>query len=385
MDETRAADQRVTQHQGFSRLLLEWTPLAGQAFRLALSPTFTTREGEDRLQTGVIDPLEGDQRLLTAVSGLEWQLRALPWAGAPGAAPSGHPDDQRLEAVAFVKHYLYRADAQVADGTAFRDVSRHLERWGAGGGLRYALARWVDVKASYEHTVRLPRPDEVFGDGMLVDANLDLQPEEAHAANLGARFGLDGGAGALAAEANGFLRDVDDLIVLLGVQSRRPYENVYHARGLGLEGSAAWMAPGGWLRLEGSATWQDLRNVSDAGTFASTRGDRVPNRPWLFGSWGATLQRQGLFTIRDSLEPFYQGRYVHSFFRAWESVGQAEHKQVVPSQCVHDAGVTYAARSGARRVSATLEVENLSDARVTDFLGVQRPGRTFAVKLGVEL
>ena len=46
---------------------------------------------------------------------------------------------------------------------------------------------------------------------------------------------------------------------------------------------------------------------------------------------------------------------MHEFFRGWESVGTRESKQVIETQLVHGAGVTYALRTKTPVVT-TVEV-----------------------------
>jgi vitamin B12 transporter len=135
------------------------------------------------------------------------------------------------------------------------------------------------------------------------------------------------------------------------------------------------------LSLDGAITFQDVRNASAEGTFADFAGDRIPNRPWLLASWGARLRIANLPRLSDVLEPFYAGRYVHPFFRGWESQGLRAFKQVVDAQLTHDVGVTYSMGGQFGRVSATLEIQNATNAAVFDFFGVQRPGRAFFFKI----
>jgi hypothetical protein len=175
-------------------------------------------------------------------------------------------------------------------------------------------------------------------------------------------------------DVNAFWRESQNLIVLLGNNQFLTYQNVYTARSIGVEASAAWSLPGNHLTVDGTCTYDDLRNVSSSGTFGSFDGDRVPNRPWLFASFGAH-GRIGAF------EPFYVGRYVHAFLRGWESLGLPEFKQWIPAQLSHDAGVTYASRAG----SITLEIDNLADATLFDSFGAQRPGRAYYLKLTGDL
>jgi outer membrane receptor protein involved in Fe transport len=58
-----------------------------------------------------------------------------------------------------------------------------------------------------------------------------------------------------------------------------------------------------------------------------------------------------------------------------------ESKLSVPDQVTHDVGVSWTFENEVARTSATLEVQNVTDARVYDNLGVQRPGRAFYAKV----
>src|SRR5262249_28259946 len=149
---------------------------------------------------------------------------------------------------------------------------------------------------------RLPTPDEVFGDNGFIVANLDLLPEASHNANVG--LVLDDRvtpAGTWRATVNGFLRAADRLVVRLGTDQVQKFQNVLAARSLGMEGSVAWSSPGGYLVLAANATYQDFRNSSSAGTFGKFDGDRIPNRPYLFGNAAARLQFRRVATARDEV------------------------------------------------------------------------------------
>ncbi len=371
-------DLSLWQHTGLARLRLDWRPLEGHALRLAVTPTVLQRTGDDRLDTseGGRDPLNAQRGLFTVVSGLEHQLDVLPF----------NDDEKRLENVAFVKHYFYSGSSgEILTGGGIDPVSWNTSRFGVGDGLRFHATDWLTVKASYEYATRLPRPDEVFGNGVLIRSNLQLEPEVSHNANLGPRVTVRAPwLGTLSVEGNGFLRDSDRLIVLLGQTMFLQYQNVRRARALGVEGQLAWSSPGEWVNVQSSFTWQDLRNVSPEGTFGRYDGDRVPNRPWLFGSWGASVRWKHVLTD-DVLEPFYQGRYVHEFYRTWESVGLASSKQQIPMQLTHTLGLSYGVTTPVGRFSVSAEVQNLTDARVYDVFGVQRPGRSFSLKVTGEL
>ena len=60
--------------------------------------------------------------------------------------------------------------------------------------------------------------------------------------------------------------------------------------------------------LDGSITYQDIRNTSDTREYAGTQGKRLPARPWLFGSFGVRGRAPGLLHQQAALEPFYNSR-----------------------------------------------------------------------------
>ncbi|MCY1023543.1 TonB-dependent siderophore myxochelin receptor MxcH [Pyxidicoccus sp. MSG2] len=385
----RPADQTLWEDSALGRVSLEWAPHAEHVLRLALSPTHVSRTGADHLQAdpSARDPLTARRKLSTFVGGLEYELNALPVSGASDVLEGRRRGtDYRLQNSLFVKAYVYRASSEEAlPGGLFRPLSQDSHSFGVGDGIRVRLTEWLYAKASYEYATRLPRPDEVFGNGVLVSPSLELEPEVSHNANLGPRLELRRASlGDFTVDVNAFWRDSSRLIVLLGNDRYFTYQNVYRARSVGVENAVSWSSPGRLLSLDGMVTFQDVRNASSEGTFGDFEGDRIPNRPWLFASWGARVRLPGLPGGDDTLEPFYAGRYVHSFYRGWESQGLREFKQVVDAQLTHNLGLSWSMNHDAR-VTSTLEMQNVTDAAVYDFFGVQRPGRSLFLKVTGEL
>jgi len=72
-------------------------------------------------------------------------------------------------------------------------------------------------------------------------------------------------------------------------------------------------------------------------------------------------------------------------FTGWESVAIKESKQTVDSQVTHAAGICWRVARDLTSVTATLEVDNLTNAKAFDNYGVQRPGRAFYLKVTGEL
>jgi vitamin B12 transporter len=372
--ESDPTDQTSWQDSLFGRATLAAKVAPGNTLRLSVSPNYATRNGDERLQDdpAARDPLAAERELFTLVSGVEYQLDLF---------------GERFSNIVFVKDYVYRASTEeVLPGNIFRARDTDNHSLGLGDALRYQLLPWLYAKASYEYATRLPRPDEVFGDGVLIVANLELQPEVSHNLNIGPRIEYRSDvSGEWTLDVNAFLRASDRLVVLLGNDRFLSYQNVYAARSLGLENAVSWSSLGRYVNLDGTLTWQDVRNASSAGTFGAFEGDRIPNRPYLFASWGVRLRFAELPGPEDTIEPFYAGRYVHGFFRGWESQGLREFKQVVDAQVTHSGGVTWNLDHYPWRGSATLEVDNFTDAKVFDNFGVQRPGRAYYLKLTGEM
>src|SRR5262249_34995834 len=147
-----------------------------------------------------------------------------------------------------------------------------------------------------------------------------------------------------------------------------------------IEGAIEWSSPGDWVVLAGNGTGQNVINTSTDGEFGSFAGQRIPNRPWAFANWSGRFQWRAVLRRQDELSTFYFGRYVHEFYQTWENFGDKRFKPLVPTQVSHAIGLTYSI-SGPMRSSATLQIDNLTDAQLYDFFRVQRPGRSVSLKI----
>lgn len=370
----RKRDEVTRQDAFFGRLNLAFRLAPNHELRLSTAPTLVRRTAEDRLSQDADQALalEMERSQLSWVSGVEYEIDLV---------------DDRLEIILFAKDYRYAAaGTQPQARGGVESIERDLTRTGYGAAARLRLDRFWQLKASYEFATRLPRPDELFGDGARIVSNLGLAPETSHNLNLGvdARK-LRTGIGELRGGINGFARVVDDLILLqqLGLQSAG-HRNVGQATALGTELSWGWSAPGGLVHVDGNFTWQDFRNTSSTGAFAAYAGDRMIHRPWLFGNVSARLELRDVMRDRDELSPFWSSRYVHDFYLGWESAGDPATKGRVPSQLVQSAGVHYRLPIDPAVAGLTLEIDNLAGTKAFDFFGVQRPGRAAYLKGTVE-
>jgi vitamin B12 transporter len=365
---TPGSDQDVWDENALARATLAWQSSPHHRWTLSTAPTAFSRTGEDHLlDADDRDALTAQRDSLTVVSGAEHTL---------GLGP--------IENQAFVKHYFQqiRSEEPATGAEGFRRADRTSKRFGFGDGVRWSVADWIWLKASYEWATRLPTPDEVFGDAALVLDNVDLVPETSHNGNVSVSIeAADTPQGDVVLDVAGFVRDARDLIVLLGSDRVFTYFNVYSARSLGVSGAFGWTSPGDWVSLDLNGTWIELRNTSTEGTFEDFEGDRIPNRPWLYANAGVEIGKSELFAAGDRLALSGWSRWVGEFYRGWESVGLVAFKQSVPAQLSHAVALTYTADSRAHSGSVSLEVDNATDAQLYDFFGVEKPGRAFYLKL----
>jgi vitamin B12 transporter len=368
-----AIDRSLYTHALYGRADVAWTFIPGHIARLSVTPQAILQKGDDHVPDRV-DLLGLHQQVKQVVSGVEYELNAF---------------DGRLSNIVFGKMYYQDVFAELLNDFVGMKVKRDIRRddayYGGGDGVRYRFTDWLLGKLSYEYATRLPRGVELFGDGVLVGSNVDLKPERSHNVNLGPRLELrKTPAGDFTVDVNGFLRETKDLIVFLASVQDAPYQNILDVRSRGIEGAASWEAPGRYVGLDLSCTYQDIRNSSTTGVFAATNGRRMPNRPWLFGSAGIRGRFAKLMLPGDALEPYLASRYVHGFDRGW-ALGNPEFKLEMPAQLSHSAGVTYSLTGARGQVAATFAIDDLSDEPLFDVYGVQRPGRSFGFKLSGQI
>ncbi|MEM9721245.1 MAG: carboxypeptidase-like regulatory domain-containing protein [Bacteroidota bacterium] len=358
----------------FARQQLTYTLSDKHVFKLSMAPTYAYRTGDNLLLDGVFDPALDDGYLFDLVTGLEYTAELL---------------DGRLQNIAFVKNYRQNIRIESLDPSIEESLidERSVSNYGAGNGMKYDWSPRFSTKLSYEYAYRLPRQDEIFGDGQLIQENLELRPESSHNINLQWTYASKAGVSSdWQLQGNFFLRRIDDLIFLLVNQDDfGSFQNVWSATSQGLELGGRWKNVIRGLTLSANTTYQEYLNTSETGPFERFEGDRIPNTPYFFANGAAEYQLENAIQKNGKLSFFWNTRYVNSFFVGWESAGLQQFKAEVPDQSIHAAGLTYQTHVGNMQSAFTLEAQNLTNAKVFDLFGVQRPGRAFYLKSTVQL
>lgn len=292
----------------------------------------------------------------------------------------------KIENTFFVKDYVNHLNIRQTDlywQTGSDEVmgSNTNNYWGYGVGTRVKFIEPVALKASFEHSVRLPLARELLGNGSTIYANTALNPERSDNVNLGAFGTWHPATGhSLYYEVNGFMRFVDDYIqaVVAEKEGMMQYENVpaVHIKGVEGEVRYSWKRN---LQCMANISWQDARDqrkYKDDGKLSATYLNRVPNRPWLFGAAEANYTFYDVLLKNSSLRLGTSYQWVHWYFLTWEAYGAKESKAQIPAQHVINADMTYSLENGKYNISVSCD--NIFDRLVYDHYKLQKPGRSFS-------
>lgn len=301
-----------------------------------------------------------------------------------------------FSATLFSKLYMLNAESfeQVQNGTSVPDyatTSTSTSNFGYGSAAAYFVLPQLQMKASYEHTYRLPEAVELLGDALYIRRNSALKPESSDNINVGAlysfeldqdhRFGL---------EANYLFRNSKDYIRIDQRQSQpvdRQYINIGDVATHGVEGELRYS----WkntFRASINATYQNivdkeefLTSTNLTGTVTSPNlgyGYRIPNIPYLFGNadLGYTFQKVG--AALNSLSLNYSLNFVEKYHFTSAQLG-SNNQDIIPAQFSHNLAANYALANGKYNIS--LECRNLADNDLFDNYKLQKPGRSVFLKL----
>jgi outer membrane receptor protein involved in Fe transport len=295
------------------------------------------------------------------------------------------PSD-RWSASAFAKRYdvLVRGPVNVSTTTSrevYEEQERAFSTEGYGLGATYRILPSLQVKASVEQSYRLPSENELFGDESLETGDAGLKPENSRNANLNVSFdNTFGKAHSVYFDLGLIYRDTRDYIRRQVEQNRGSayFTNHGQVRNLGFDVEARYFYRRA-LSAGGNLTFQDIRNMVRYDKYGKPNylyRDRMPNVPYLFGNADASYNLYNLLGKGSVLSVGYNLRYIHSFFRSWQSEGG---DIIIPKQLSHDLTLTASLRNGRYHIAA--EVKNMADEILYDNYSLQKPGRSFMVKL----
>lgn len=304
------------------------------------------------------------------------------------------PSD-RWNATAFIKYYNQHSEGAIsgnADGVGnYVKQSKQVSALGYGAAGSYHIIKNLQAKLSYEKAYRLPTNDELFGDEDLEAGKTDLRPEKSDNFNLNLNYNWQTGKHGWYVEAALIYRDTKDFIKRgigkHGVLQYGIYENHGHVKTKGYNLALRYKY-GSWLSVGGAFNNADTRDYEPY--YAAGSGqknvhykDRLPNIPFRYANADANFYWHNLFREGNTFTLTYDMMWQHEFPLYWESIGNKEDKNSVPTQCAHNVSLTYSMKRG--RYNLSFECNNLTDAKLYDNFSLQRAGRAFYGKVRIHI
>lgn len=299
--------------------------------------------------------------------------------------------DNRLQTNVFLKMYAFNASINESVYTSEYEIINHknnVSNWGGGFATSYKISTNSLLKLSLEQATRLPSATEALGDGVTIQPNFEIEPEESFNINLGTILGryAFGNHGVKIAIST-FYREVSNKLQLniSGGQEIGEFINIRKIGGTGAELDIIYDYNQN-LRFNVNGTYQNIRNkqkVDENGNDNILYNDRLRNQPYLLANAGIEYTITDFIQKKSKIFTYLQSSYVHEFFLRWPSLGVANQKDIVPTQLVFDIGISYTFPS--ERLSLAIDVSNLLNEQVYDNFLLQKPGRAIFAKINFQI
>lgn len=299
----------------------------------------------------------------------------------------------KLRSSLFFKHYHQTARSYepfLRQGVVETNrLDRSVNFSGYGLTLAYLPIERLQLSFSAENALRMPSPNELFGN---VSSNLlppasDLEPERSTNLNLGANYSFSVGLHYFNLGGTLLYRDTRGMIrmaILSNSQDYSRYENLENVLSYGIDAELAYSYD---QRL-------DLRlGVSKLQALFNTEFDKVGDR---YQYYRMHIRNEPSFKLNGYIgytQPnlFVRGgrgsvhasvHYVEAFNRDWSNVG-SNNLAIIPDLLTTDLGLSYAFPK--HKVTLSLDAKNIFDRQVYDNYGLQKPGRALYLKLNYRI
>lgn len=299
--------------------------------------------------------------------------------------------NRKWSSTVFGKYYILDArtrQAYTLNGstqTQYLDAYNKVNDPGFGLATTYYINSNLQAKGSYERAIRLPESTELFGDLVNEEANFSLKPERSHNVNLGLTYNFRINEDhKFLVEVTGNYQYAYNFIQTRpnSNQTKLTRANIAGVRNIGGEFEMRYDYKKRFS-IEANGTYQDIRNMEKyepgATTVSSAYKVRMPNLPFLYGHASANVFFDNVLLSKSRLTVGYNLLYVYPFYLRFPAFGTASTKYDVPEQLSHDLNMVYAFKDG--RYNVALECRNLTNKLLFDNFSLQKPSRSFTIKL----
>lgn len=247
--------------------------------------------------------------------------------------------------------------------------------------VKYEAVSQVHLKASYQRAVRLPSPNELFGDGISIFPAAGLRPEKSHNFNGGILVDKNHflGMRRVQFDINAYYMYVTDMIKLIRQYRSAGYVNADKVEIKGIEGELKIdVSP--TIYVYGNVTFQDvkdvLRYVPGSITPNPTYGMKLPNIPYFFANFGAEYHSDKLLGKKWYVKIFWDSKFTEEYYYFWEMTNLE--KRRIPRSWINDVGVLLTYKG---KYSFAAECHNIDDIENWDQYRQPLPGRSFHIKI----
>lgn len=306
--------------------------------------------------------------------------------------------DRRLTTNVFGKYARYQTRQRIpesgGDGTlSYRHQKTTRDNKGFGGTLSYQAIDNGFVVVSAEKSFIMPSDRQLYGEPENnVLPNAEISPEMAINYNFGARYGMvDFGKHRISLYGNLFWRNGYDKIILQtrvdpvleGRESQvediqvTQFVNLSRTQSVGFEGEINYIYDNKLNAVLNFSKFNSLFKVreDERGNPHSLYNLQVPNEPFFTVNGNLQYRWNNLFQQHAAMNLHYNMGYVAPFSTIWMKSDWFR----TPAQFSHDLGASY--RFPSSKLILSLDAKNIFNAEMYDNFGVQKPGRSFYLKL----
>jgi outer membrane receptor protein involved in Fe transport len=281
-----------------------------------------------------------------------------------------------------VKGYYYKSKASQAGSSSLFPPSileTEYHSFGYNENIQLKVADPLALKAGYQHNMRFPTHEEIFGNGIDIRSAPDLKPEAADNFNIGFQSDLKHLPllQRLQVEGGWFYSYIEDKISRIKSSTHSvPYSNMAPITVRGYEADLK-ADVNEYLFLSTNLTWQDLRNKDYDPSRGIPANATVPNIPRFYMNFGTEIHLGDLLFEEDFIRFYWNANYTDEYYYAWKISSRQD--RIIPVSFSQDIGIEYSICDNT--LSWSFEVANFMDEEVYDNYGETKPGRTFSTKI----
>lgn len=284
-----------------------------------------------------------------------------------------------------VRYYVYSMDTKkssIYGEENIKEVNLSQNDFGISNAMRYRFNKNLMGKFSAGYDVRIPSETELLGDGYSISPSENLTPERNTSINIGLLYDKEGTRNRnIQVEASLFYMHLENMIRYAKGFIDAQYQNFGEMRTLGAEFEVKGnMFP--WLYGYFNATYQDLRDVRkyeiESHLPNPTKGERMPNIPWLMGNAGLEYHKANLFGGKgQNTRIFTDIAYIEEYYYDFE-VSNYEQRRI-PRSVTFDLGFEHSFMNNRLYLSG--KIKNVGNEKLLSEFNRPLPGRSFGMKI----